>query len=803
MRIPFRTTVLSAFCLFFCGLALGGDATIRIHRGPDGDTEILGRIEFYPHELSFGRTLAYDTVALEECVYTPEIGRPMLPVTAVRVAVPTDFLATGVEILNVTRQELPGCYSIFPAQQALPVSVARSASLTLPDAEAYASAGAYPAAVFELDRQFDLAGQPIVVLRAYPLEYIPAAGRLNLRVSIEFRIRGRAGYVCGDYMSPVASTRAREDMLRELRDMVVNGADVSLTESETAVPSRALEPGQYDYVIITRATFIEAFQPLADWKTRKGVPAKIVNRAWIYDSYAGGSNPEKIRNFVIDAAQNWGARYFLLGGDTGTIPPHQREILDETVPNDTYYADYDDDWTCEVSVGRAPARHTGEIAAFVNKVLRYEQDPPLTDFARTTLMLGFDLNEAGSNEGEGCKELIRGQFVPGDWSVITEYDSEPGVHRADSIAKLNAGANLINHIDHCGTTVMGVGSVTHGELLFTGDMAALSNAGRCGILYSIGCWPCDYPADTCIAEAFVRNAGGGGVAFVGNSRSGYYNPYVYNTLSLRFDIFFFRRLLMFDAFRLGDCFREHKNHAYLNDALLRYIFTELTLLGDPELPIWTADPRVMQAVHPRHVPLEAGLFEVQLTDADGPLSGADVCLWKGDEIHAVATADANGIARFALAPASAGTLYVTASKRNYVPYLGAADVGCRLDVAVDGRGTVQLIPDRATYDLEDQVILVSIPDTGWTFDHWSGDAEGTLGVTVVIVSGDMSVTAHFRRICPEDLNGDGEIDLMDLAELLGAYGQIGEHLPADLNHDGMVDLSDLAELLGAFGQSCN
>ena len=35
-------------------------------------------------------------------------------------------------------------------------------------------------------------------------------------------------------------------------------------------------PGDYDYVIITQDSWVSAFQPLADWKTQKGVPATIV-----------------------------------------------------------------------------------------------------------------------------------------------------------------------------------------------------------------------------------------------------------------------------------------------------------------------------------------------------------------------------------------------------------------------------------------------------------------------------------------------------------------------------------------------
>ena len=52
-----------------------------------------------------------------------------------------------------------------------------------------------------------------------------------------------------------------------------------------------------------------------------------------------------------------------------------------------------------------------------------------------------------------------------------------------------------------------------------------------------------------------------------------------------------------------------------------------------------------------------------------------------------------------------------------------------------------------------------------------------------------------------DLDGDGDVDLADLAELLAHYGTTGgaSHEDGDLDGDGDVDLSDLATLLANYG----
>jgi|GEM_PF-1477053 len=58
--------------------------------------------------------------------------------------------------------------------------------------------------------------------------------------------------------------------------------------------------------------------------------------------------------------------------------------------------------------------------------------------------------------------------------------------------------------------------------------------------------------------------------------------------------------------------------------------------------------------------------------------------------------------------------------------------------------------------------------------------------------------------CWGDLDGDNAVDLADLAQLLGSYGETSgmTYEDGDLDCDGDVDLTDLAELLGSYGLIC-
>jgi hypothetical protein len=76
----------------------------------------------------------------------------------------------------------------------------------------------------------------------------------------------------------------------------------------------------------------------------------------------------------------------------------------------------------------------------------------------------------------------------------------------------------------------------------------------------------------------------------------------------------------------------------------------------------------------------------------------------------------------------------------------------------------------------------------------------------VAVAGGANHSLAIRGRILGDEDCDGDVDLADLAGLLGAYGSC-EGDPfynpgADLDAGGDVDLADLAELLGVYGTTC-
>jgi len=102
----------------------------------------------------------------------------------------------------------------------------------------------------------------------------------------------------------------------------------------------------------------------------------------------------------------------------------------------------------------------------------------------------------------------------------------------------------------------------------------------------------------------------------------------------------------------------------------------------------------------------------------------------------------------------------------------------------------------------------------WVFGGWSGrvtpSKEGYVfdppsrGYSAVFETQAYQDYVGTPVSCPGDLDGDGDIDLSDLAQLLSNYGETSgmTYWDGDLDCDGDVDLTDLAALLAVYGTTC-
>lgn len=84
-----------------------------------------------------------------------------------------------------------------------------------------------------------------------------------------------------------------------------------------------------------------------------------------------------------------------------------------------------------------------------------------------------------------------------------------------------------------------------------------------------------------------------------------------------------------------------------------------------------------------------------------------------------------------------------------------------LDVLVDGEGLVNISPLEEKYIEDTIVTLTAVPQDGWQFDHWEGDAEGDNSQLELLMDDNKEITAVFVRqdfVLTVNVTGEGQVE---------------------------------------------
>ena len=189
------------------------------------------------------------------------------------------------------------------------------------------------------------------------------------------------------------------------------------------------------YLIIAPDNYVSTVQPLADWKTKKGVKAVIVPT-----SVTGNSNTQ-IRNYIVNAYNTWRIvpEYILLIGAGSVIPSWD---IGNNDYSDDYYADMIGDYKIELSIGRFPCTTTDQCRAIITKTLINDRTPYMDDttwYKKGTTII----REDGSTHPDTIY-WNDSRYVMSFWrnSGYTQIDSISrlqGYHSSDIVNAINNG----------------------------------------------------------------------------------------------------------------------------------------------------------------------------------------------------------------------------------------------------------------------------------------------------------------------------------------------------------------------------
>ncbi|RKX69567.1 hypothetical protein DRP53_07765 [candidate division WOR-3 bacterium] len=620
---------------------------------------IVWDFHFPMEDLSFTTLGEYTLVTIGGANQLIQPGYPTLPAPSYHFVIPPDAEVEAVDLLEHQTVELPGRYLLYPGQPSQP-----------PDPVIYGSEYLYPEEDLKFSKSGLKGGFRIFSLALYPLHYQPKNRRLILSRRMRVRIRYREGV----HHPQTITERQYQIQRRAVRSLVINRDDVDRFHPLI----RPNSINDVNYAIVTGGNLVDYYQPFADWKTKKGYLTKVFSTTWIYASYPGRDNPEKIRNFFRDYYQNKGLIWALLGGDVQIVP--ERDIYSTYyqpyyIASDWYYWDLDSNWNrngnnrygelgdvlpseCYYDIygGRDPIDDSSDIIYFTDKLFTFEKNPPDTGI-NTIVLVSADTTSMR------CNEVIAQMFPPW-WRIVWVIEAQAPATRETLNTYQPQFCHLVTHGDRNGFYApYGQPIFTEADIPYlTNDLPTIFNAiaGYTGEF--------DNRYDDCIGEELI-NFQKGGMATMFNSRYAFGGPPALGPCE-QLDTAFYHMVCYTDTLWLGVAFaaaHEHFADLIWTQGLWHYCGLEQNLMGEPEMGLYLKRPGPIQIAFPETIEAKPQSFTVTVADSAGPLANALVCCYKDGELHETGWTDESGRVTLNISPQTEGIMFVTASCFNHLP----------------------------------------------------------------------------------------------------------------------------------------
>ncbi len=423
--------------------------------------------------------------------------------------------------------------------------------------------------------------------------------------------------------------------------------------------------GTYVIIAPTGTTIATALEPLIEWRTRKGfdvhlhqtVSDRNAIKSWLQTAYDTWVNPPEYICIIGDtsgsvAIQTWPEHISGYGGD-----------------GDHYYVELEgNDVLPDAHIGRISVDSVARLELYVHKIVSYESTPYMDE---TSWYTRGGLAGDPSISGPTCVHIMQ-------W--LKPRLIEWGYTEVDTLFS-GVGATGIRNMLNRGDTVFCYRGWLNMSGFSTSDIAALTNGRKMPYAIISTCGTGSFDGGYARSEAFIR-AGltgenpqpTGGIASIGTATTGthtrYNNCFTYGC---------WRSIFWEDGFTFGESMTRGKLELYQNYQAYQPERVEIysvwnNLMGDVAGEMWTGVPQPMSADHDAEVALGANSVIVDVTAGGYPCEGAFVCLWKGDETHAGGYTGADGSVELQVNTPSAGTMKLTVTKHDHLPYLADIDV---------------------------------------------------------------------------------------------------------------------------------
>jgi hypothetical protein len=688
-------------------------------------SQLTYQVSFSEEELQYQKKGNYDYIQLKKGEVEEEMGKPVLPFKLINLLIPENKVVDTI-LYETESSELIGNFLICPGLREEKTDDLPVENLAVLDSEVYFSDEGYPQEPYKIINSGYLEGTHILSLALYPLKYFPKSQNLFLNKGLKLTIILKEAPSRKVYPK-IGFEEKNRLSVAFLGDLLYNPEELPQYPRTPVYKTGASE--QPLYLIITSGELKNSFFPLIEWKTQKGLRAKIVTTDSLMNSCSGRDLQEKIRNFLIQSYPD-GLLWILLGGDGDIVPFRYAYHVNTSSPIpitdqqicDLYYADLDGDWDKdedgvygeptddspdlypELFVGRAPVKTPEEADVFVQKIINYEKNPGSGDYSFLKKALWISSDQMRDWETVGQHTLVSqniDQSFYQDLQSLVESPSGSAENPTDPsgskcIEVLNQGWGIIGVFAHGKSN----GFVASSNLINqwpkscvysdsniddgNGHLNNLNNGNKLGIIYSISCDQTALDVETepalgtppCIGKNFLISKDKGAVAFLGNSRWGWVST------SYKLASEFMKNL-----------FRpEYGYHVGVAEAFSKasyLIYRDLNyghdLLGDPEMQIWTEVPCSLEVNYLYDLSSDS-IFNVQVKVKGFPLPDAKVVISHKDTLFFIGMTDQEGNTSIPLLNLRPGEVSLTITKHNFLPFEAKMNLSAKSDVKDSEKG---------------------------------------------------------------------------------------------------------------------
>lgn len=415
------------------------------------------------------------------------------------------------------------------------------------------------------------------------------------------------------------------------------------------------------YLIISADILVPSIQPLADWKHASGMSTRIARLSQI------GADTTAIKNYIRNAYNTWEPKpeFVLLVGSPNLLPSRLYREGGHggySYSTDNLYGDVNGDGLMDIPVGRFPAKSTAQLDVMVAKTLAYEREPDLSDTLWTRRMTTI-CRDAGDDDAYVYWSDIRN---------AAQLAGDAGFVSVDSLASSRGhnATSVINSINRGTSLVLYRGTATGNWYdPFKVDPALTNNGRKLPVILSITCETVTLtPGESMVGEAWLKTGTTallkGAVAFFGNTNSASDVALVRSAVARGF----FQGLFVENKYKLGHAMIRAKEQLRQEFPTRVNDYRGFTILGDPDLAIWTAKPRVLDVFYPETIPPQRLTLEIRVTHKGTPIDQALVCVSMGSSVYTYGYTDSTGIVQLTVAPVDTGRMKLVVTGQNCRPY---------------------------------------------------------------------------------------------------------------------------------------